>query len=164
MADYISKNKFKQQNTNEALYSDIIKSLKNSKDINLQGMDGFKYNPVNKKASYNMYIQNDTMKLLKYAADNSWWSNTKNFFSNLNPFKGSPDTESQYKIPGANDWVGKSLGMSGILGSGGGMLDAVRSHSERQAAVNRAKFRGAANYIGNILRNSNGAGRRLNQK
>ena len=28
MADYISKNKFKQQNTDEALYVDILKSLK----------------------------------------------------------------------------------------------------------------------------------------
>ena len=163
MADYISKNKFKQQNTDEALYVDILKSLKNSKDVNLQGMDGFQYKPVNKKASYNMLIQKETMHLLKQAAENSWWSNTKNFFNNLNPFKESPDTETQFKLPEYNNWLRNVPVGVGMLGAGVGMLGAMRSNARQRTAMNRAKFRGASNYIGDILRNKD-TGRSFNQK
>lgn len=72
LADYISKNKFKQQNTNEALYSDIIKSLKNSKDINLQGMDGFKYNSVNKTASIGDSIKDGWKAFKDFSRENQW--------------------------------------------------------------------------------------------
>lgn len=161
MADYISKNKFKQQNTDEALYIDILKSLKNSKDVNLQGMDGFQYKPVNKKASYNMLIQKETMHLLKQAAKNSWWQNIKNFFNNLNPFKGSPDTEAQFKLPEANNWLRNVP--AGAFGAAGGMLGAMRSNARQRTATNRAKFRGASNYVGDILRNKD-TGRSFNQK
>lgn len=153
MADYISKNKFKQQNTDEALYADILKSLKNSKDVNLQGMDGFQYKPVNKKASYNMLIQKETMQLLKQAAENSWWSNTKNFFNNLNPFKGSPDTEAQFKLPEANNWLSRpTLGMSGVLGAGGGMMGAINLSNRLKTRRNNARFNGGARYLGGIMR------------
>lgn len=72
MADYISKNKFKQQNTDEALYADILKSLKNSKDVNLQGMDGFQYKPVNKKASIGDSIKEGWKAFKDYSRENQW--------------------------------------------------------------------------------------------
>lgn len=158
MVDYMAKNKIKSPITetyDELYYKllDDLKSKKNIKKINIQGMDGFKYTPVNKKASYNMLIQKETMQLLKQAAENSWWSNTKNFFNNLNPFKGSPDTEAQFKLPEANNWLSRpTLGMSGVLGAGGGLMGAINLSNRLKTRRNNARFNGGARYLGGIMR------------
>lgn len=57
MIDYMAKNKIKSPNTEtyDQLYYQVLnqlKSKKNIKKINIQGMDGFKYKPVRKKAMY----------------------------------------------------------------------------------------------------------------
>lgn len=57
MIDYMAKNKIKSPNTEtyDQLYYQVLnqlKSKKNIKKINIQGMDGFQYKPVKKKAMY----------------------------------------------------------------------------------------------------------------
>lgn len=144
LADYISRNKFKATKTNEDLYSSILKSLKDSKGVQLHGMSGFKHTPVNKKASYNMFIQNKTIRLLKQAAKNSWCNNTKTFFSNLSPFKGSQTTAPQFQTPKSNDWL--SSVPAGVIGVGGGMLGSANSNNRTRMQQNRALLR----YFGNL--------------
>lgn len=57
MVDYMARNKIKSPNTEtyDQLYYQVLnqlKSKKNIKKINIQGMDGFQYKPVRKKAMY----------------------------------------------------------------------------------------------------------------
>lgn len=57
MIDYMAKNKIKSPNTEtyDQLYYQVLnqlKSKKNIKKINIQGMDGFKYKPIRKISMY----------------------------------------------------------------------------------------------------------------
>lgn len=72
MAEYISRNKFKATKTNEDLYSSILKSLKDSKGVQLQGMTGFQYTPVEKKAALGDSIKDGWKAFKDYSRENQW--------------------------------------------------------------------------------------------
>lgn len=72
MAEYISRNKFKAAKTNKNLYSSILKSLKDSKGVQLQGITGFQYTPVEKKASLGDSIKEGWKAFKDYSRENQW--------------------------------------------------------------------------------------------
>lgn len=77
MVDYMAKNKIKSPKTEtyDELYYKLLndlKSKKNIKKINIQGMDGFKYTPVNKKAALGDSIKEGWKAFKDYSRENQW--------------------------------------------------------------------------------------------
>ena len=152
MVDYMAKNKIKSPKTEtyDELYYKLLndlKSKKNIKKINIQGMDGFKYTPVNKKASYNMFIQNKTIRLLKQAAENSWWDNVKSSVK-----KGWNDFN---EYADKNEWVRPALGALTLGGTGFGVGSIWGRKAAIIAGLLSAATGGTTGYLLNPTQDTN---------
>ena len=77
MVDYMAKNNIKSPKTEtyDELYYKLLNDLKSKKNINkinIQGMDDFKYTPVNKKAALGDSIKEGWKAFKDYSRENQW--------------------------------------------------------------------------------------------